>query len=133
LKKKEQIITKIKTKYWQTTHKFGIEIPKSVEHALLIDQQMGTNYWCKAIKKEMKNVRVAFQQWNRDGQGLDPSSLQGYQEIKCHMIFDIKMDGEFTRKADLLLAGILQRPQHLPPTQVLFQERVSEWLSFLQR
>ena len=55
MKKKERIITKIKMKYWQTTHKFGIEIPKSVEHALLIDQQMGTNYWCKAIKKEMKN------------------------------------------------------------------------------
>jgi len=44
LKKKEWIITKIKTKYWQTTHKFGIKIPKSVEHKLLINQQMGTDY-----------------------------------------------------------------------------------------
>jgi hypothetical protein len=25
--------------------------------------------------------------------------LPGYQQIGCHMIFDIKMDGQFTRKA----------------------------------
>jgi len=56
LKKKKWIITKIKTKYWQTAHKFGIKIPKLVEHALWINQQMGTDYWWKAIKKEMKNV-----------------------------------------------------------------------------
>ncbi len=99
------MIAKIKTKYWQTTHKFGIEIPKLVEHALWIDQQIGTNYWHKAIKKEMKNVRVAFQCWNGDGQGLGPSSLQGYQEIKCHIVFDIKMDDEFTRKARLVAGG----------------------------
>ncbi len=99
LKRKRKIIAKIKTKYWQTMHKFGIEIPKSVEHALGIDQLMGTNYWRRAIKKEMKNVRVAFQRWNPDGSSPGPSSLQGYQEIKCHMIFDIKMDGDFARKA----------------------------------
>jgi len=56
LKKKKQIIAKIKTRYWWTTHKFRIEIPKLVEHALWIDQQTGTNYWQKVIKKEMKNV-----------------------------------------------------------------------------
>ncbi len=98
-------IAKIKTKYWRTTHKFGIEIPKSVEHALQIDYEMGTNYWRRAIEKEMKNVRVAFQRWNADGSGPGPSSLQGYQEIKCHMIFDIKMDGDFTRKARLVAGG----------------------------
>jgi len=38
LKRKRKIIAKIKTKYWRTMHKFGIEIPKSVEHALWIDQ-----------------------------------------------------------------------------------------------
>jgi len=51
LKKKKRIIAKIKTKYWQTTHKFGIEIPKSVEHALWIDQETGTNDWRKQSKR----------------------------------------------------------------------------------
>jgi len=40
-----------------------------------------------------------------DGIGPGPSSLQAYQEIKCHMIFDIKMDGDFTRKARLVAGG----------------------------
>jgi len=104
--KKKCIIAKFKTKYWKMMHKFGVEIPKSVEHALQIDYKMGTDYWRKAIKKEMKNVRVAFQRYT---EGLDgsqgPSSLQGYQEIKCHMIFDIKMDGDFTRKARFVAGG----------------------------
>ena len=33
LKKKKRIISKIQSKYWLKTHKFGIEIPKSVKHA----------------------------------------------------------------------------------------------------
>jgi len=45
---------------------------------------------------------VAFQRWNADGSGPGPSSLQSYQEIKCHMIFNIKMDGNITRKARLV-------------------------------
>ncbi len=44
LKKKKCIIAKIKTKYWCTMHKFGIKIPKSVEHALQIDYETGINY-----------------------------------------------------------------------------------------
>jgi len=37
---------------------------------------------------------------------LGPTSLQGYQEIKCHMIFDIKMDGDFTMKAMFVAGGL---------------------------
>ena len=33
LHKREQIISKVKTKYWQRTHKYGIEIPKSIVEA----------------------------------------------------------------------------------------------------
>jgi len=36
---------RIKSKYWRTSHKFGIKIPKSVEHALSIGQDNGTDYW----------------------------------------------------------------------------------------
>ena len=31
--------------------------------------------------------------------------LVGYQEIRCHMIFDNKMDGRFTRKARFVVGG----------------------------
>jgi len=59
IKRKERLINKVK--YWRTTHKFGIEIPKSVEEAYKIDRSTGTNHWTRAIEKEMTNVRVAFE------------------------------------------------------------------------
>lgn len=37
IKKREHHISKVKSKYWQRTHKYGIEIPKSVAHALELD------------------------------------------------------------------------------------------------
>ena len=33
LKKHQAIVTKVKSRYWQTSHKFGVELPHSVEEA----------------------------------------------------------------------------------------------------
>ena len=60
-----------------------------------------------AIQKEMKNVRVDFESW--EGGSLDDvrrgQKLVGYQEIRCHVIVDIKMDRRFTRKAHYVSGG----------------------------
>ena len=45
LKKKGRIISKIKSKYWIRTHKYGIRIPKSVKEALEIDEQNKNTLW----------------------------------------------------------------------------------------
>ena len=45
----------------RTTHKFGIEVPKSVNEAYAIARLTGTTFWTDAINKEMKNVRIAFE------------------------------------------------------------------------
>ena len=37
MKKRKAIISKLKSKYWQRTHKYGIRIPKSVKEAYQID------------------------------------------------------------------------------------------------
>ena len=55
-----RIISKIKSKYWQRTHKYGIRVPKSVEEAIDIDREEGNSLWADAIEEEMKKVRVAF-------------------------------------------------------------------------
>ena len=57
---RNRIIGKVKSRYWRTTHKFGIRVPKSVPEALQIDEDTGTTYWWDAIKKEMDKVMVAF-------------------------------------------------------------------------
>ena len=48
----------------------------------------------------MKNVRIAFDTY--DGDIYD---LVGYQFVKCHMIFDVKMGENFRRKACMVAGG----------------------------
>ena len=42
------------------THKFGIRLPKDVKEALEIDRITGTDFWQKAVNKEMSKVKVAW-------------------------------------------------------------------------
>ena len=59
LRRRDYIIAKVKTRYWKRTHKFGLEVPKTVERALQIDQETGTTFWRSALDKEMKNVPLS--------------------------------------------------------------------------
>ena len=58
----------------------------------------------KLIEIEMANVRVAFEVLN----GVTPDQMRelkvkpGSKYFGTHMIFDIKMDGKFTRKVRLV-------------------------------
>eukprot|EP00980_Cylindrotheca_fusiformis_P019797 scaffold6944_cov68-Cylindrotheca_fusiformis.AAC.1 len=110
LKKRNRILSKVKSKYWRTTHKFGIELPHSVEEAYEIDKKTGTLHWTKAIEKEMKKINSlqAFEKVEGitpDGLRKDATKLPGHAEVGLHMIFDVKMDGNFTRKARLVANG----------------------------
>ena len=89
LKKRDQIISAVNKRYVKCLHNFGIKIPKTVQRALEIDKENGNTFWMDAIKKEMKNVRVAFD--NVDEKDIP----NGYQCIDCHMVFDAKMEANF--------------------------------------
>ena len=60
LRKHDHIISKTQ-RYWLKTHKYGIRVPNTVEEAILIDKENGYTLWWDAIMKEMKNVRPAFE------------------------------------------------------------------------
>jgi hypothetical protein len=60
LKRSRRIVQKVKTRYWQRTHKFGVRLPKSVPEALQLDKENGNQLWYEAIQKELRNVKVAF-------------------------------------------------------------------------
>ena len=94
LKKQKRILQKVKTKYWSRTHKYGIRIPKSIQEAIEIDREAGNTLWMDAIRMEMKNVRVAFEEFDSD-----PSTLVGYTQITGHLVFDVKLGENFRRKA----------------------------------
>ena len=88
-------------------HKFDIQLPKSIKEALEIDRASYTDFWWKAINKEMSKVKVAWtvhdahtpQQVHK---GTAPEFV-GFQEIGCHIVFNIKMD--FTWKAQFVAGG----------------------------
>jgi hypothetical protein len=99
-------------KYWRTEYKFGVRIPKTVEEALQIDKATGTTHWEKALKKEMAKVSVAYKS-RKDVTPDDVrkgrvSDMLGFQEIKCHIVFDVRMD--FTRKARFVAGGHMTQP-----------------------
>ena len=93
-RKMDRIINKVKSKYWERTHKYGIRLPKSIHEALEIDKENKNTLWKDAIDLEMRDVRIGFEVY--DG---DVNKLIGYEEIKGHIVFDIKLGENFRRKA----------------------------------
>ena len=56
LKKKDRIISRVKPRYWRTSHKLGISLPHSVEESYDIDEENGHIFWLDAIDKELKKI-----------------------------------------------------------------------------
>ena len=104
--------------------KFGLKVPKTVDEALRIDKENGNDLWDRAIKKELKNVLIAFQLLEEN----DPIPV-GSKKIPYHIIFDIKFD--LTRKARLVAGGHrnIDVPPHSTYSSVVSRESVR--LAFL--
>jgi hypothetical protein len=132
IKRRNRIISKVKSRYWKTTHKFGIRLPKSVEEALEIDRTTNTDLWRRAINKEMARAKIAWATHDgctpqdvREGKTHD---FVGYQEIGCHLIFDVKMD--FSRKARFVAGGhTTEAPSSLTYSSVVARDSIR--LAFL--
>ena len=99
LKRRDRLIKAAKsTRYFRKSQKYGIELPKTVERALEIDRETGTDFWAKALQLEMSKIFPAVKV-------LDEGMPQpvGHKVIPCHIVFDVKMD--FTRKARYVAGG----------------------------
>jgi hypothetical protein len=91
------VVRKCNPRYLKWTHKFGIELPKTVKEALDLDKENGNSFWADTIAMEMKEICVAFKIL------VDRQSAPiGYQKIPCQMIFDITME-DFLCKARLVV------------------------------
>ena len=49
LRKRDMIIASVNSRVRKTSHKYGIEVPKSIEHALQLDAINGNTFWRDAI------------------------------------------------------------------------------------
>jgi hypothetical protein len=99
LKKRTIIIAAVTKCYHKRTHKFGIEVPKNWDDCVRLDKENDNTLCQDAVRKEMKNFRIAFNILN-----VEESVHPTYQDIRCHMIFDVKME-YFRRKARFVTGG----------------------------
>ena len=77
-----------------------------MKEALEIDAANGNTLWADAVGLEMKNSRVAFEEY--DGRIED---LVAYEQISGHLIFDVKLSENFRRKARFVANGHLVETQ----------------------
>jgi hypothetical protein len=92
LRKRDVIVSAVNTRVRKSSHKYGIDLPTSVRHAIDIDRKNGDTLWQDALSKEMGNVCVAFEIL-----GPNMKAPPGWHKASGHLVFDVKMD--FTRKA----------------------------------
>ena len=122
IKKRVRIISIFKkrnTRYLKRNEKFGIAIPKNIKEALQLDRENGNTLWADSISTEMKNFKVAFKI-------LDNGEMatRDHQFVKCHMIFDIRMEN-FRRKARLVAWGhMTTAPAAITYTSVVLRKTV---------
>jgi hypothetical protein len=87
IKKRSRIIADVTNRYHKQNQMFGIEVPKSWDDCVGLDKDNDNTLWQDAERKEMKNFLFAFQILN-GYEAVTPI----YHDIRCHMIFDIKME-----------------------------------------
>ena len=100
LRKRDVIVSAVKARARKTSHKYGIELPHDVPHAHELDRKNGNTLWGDSLKKEMRNVGVAFEI-------LEPPRVvpPGWHKTSGHIVFDVKMSLE--RKSRWVLDGHL--------------------------
>ncbi len=87
---------------------------------MAINRCSDSTLWVDTISKEMKNARVAFDALE-DGRNVP----HGFQLVKRHMTFDIKME-DFCCKVHLVAgAHMTNVPAMFPYTSVVTHESVS--------
>ena len=106
------------------THKYGVELPKSIKHSELLDRTSKSSLWSNALTKEMYNVGVAFEILE-ESQNIPV----GWNKATGHLIWDVKIDG--TRKARWVLDGHrTQYPEHSTYAGVVSRESVRIALTY---
>ena len=98
MRKRDVILSGIKSRIRKTTHKYGIEIPTIIDHGHRIDKENGKKFWIDANATAIQNIGVAFKVLP---EGYIPSV--GWPRVTRHLIWNVKM--YFTHKARWVLDG----------------------------
>ncbi len=92
LRQRDRAIAAVSARAKRVNHKYGVEIPFTIEDAYALDRKNGDTHWHDAINKEMGNLIVAFDIMEDE----EPMPV-GYTLASGHLVFDVRMTLE--RKA----------------------------------
>ena len=81
-------------------YKFGVRIPRDVAEAKRFDEKNNNKLWYTAIKAEMDQI-LEYETFKSAGIGR--KSPRGYQQIRLHIVFDVKHD--LRHRARLIAGG----------------------------
>ena len=101
VRKKKIIISKIKCLYWQTTHRYGVNLPNTTTEALEVHKENNNTLWWDVICSAMHNVRITFEEFDCPLSQM----LPGFKKLNCHLIFEVKLSENFRRKARFVADG----------------------------
>ena len=100
---------------------------------MLLEELNDNHFWRRSIKKKLKTVCVAYKPYEQNRNIISPEQicadrkkhLVAYKEIMCHFVFDVKLDGSFTRKARFCANGSkTDVPKSLSYSSVVSRESV---------
>ena len=109
------MIATVNSRVKKTSHKYGVEIPRTIAEAFAIDERNGNTFWHDAVNREMENLKVAF---DILPEGKEPPPT--YRKASGHIVFDVRMtlerkarwvkDGHKTPEPDwCTFAGVVSR------------------------
>ena len=81
-------------------YKYGVQVPRTHEEAVRLDERNGNTYWQDAEKLEIAQLDE-YQVFHNLGRKAQLP--EGYKIIPCHMVYDVKHDGR--RKARFVAGG----------------------------
>ena len=82
-------------------YKFGVQVPRNHDQAMLLDEQNGNTLWKEAEQRELNQIDE-YETFKDMGRGVHP---KGYKKIRVHMVYDVKPT--LIRKARLVADGQL--------------------------
>ena len=107
-------MSSVKSRIWETTHKYGIDIPTIIDHARKFYAKNGDTFWGYGIKKDIFNVDIMFEVL-RGGEATTP----GCNNVTGHLVCNVNMD--FMPKA----RWVLDEHKTLYPIRLTYEEFVS--------
>ena len=91
---------KLRNRRLRPMYKYGYQVPRDHDEAVFIDEKNGNTKWQDSEKLEIKQIDDYD---THEDLGLGTPIPEGYTNIPCHMVYDVKHDGR--HKARFVAGG----------------------------